>query len=1043
MNTSEAHPVVHLFALGDARIETPGDSLEPTSAVAFTVALYLLLERAEPVARKTLEALLWPEAPAKAASHRLRQTLLKLKSHGFPIEAAGKTKLTLGDAEVSIDFEEFLVSRKGLDRPSDEALILLPGYNPLFSAPVMEWLDKKKAEVNSSITRLMLGIVARHRVMAQWSEVERNARKLLGVSPYNEEATLALAEAYAMRGSKLEGMRILDTYLSEVGRGPTDLRVPATIMRKRIADRIPPRAHLFAANTPLVGRSAAMEELGVLLDRARAREGQACLIWGDAGIGKSRLLAEFSTFAALQGVRAQRVQCRASDPHRPLSVFVDLVPSLRGMRGAIGCSPETMSYLDRLTKHRPTPIEVKAEEGDSEFVYARVQMALFDLIDAVSEETPLMIVVEDVHWLDSTSATVLRDLIAWVADHPIIFVFTGRERPEQWMPNMPGNLREIHLPPLQPEPSADVVLGILRQYGKEVSATYLSWCVDVAEGNPYFLEELANHWIETGAEHEVPPSLTAMLDQRVSRLDADALQLLQTCAILEKNSTLERIERVLEYQSHQLLRAINTLGTAGMVITEHADSPAHGPDRIVSRHDLLSNAALTLLPPPARAFLHRRAGAVLEEEIDADRSAAILWDCAKHWQLSGNTARAFALASSCATHLMKVGLPIAAAEAYEKCLAFCSDDRERLEMLLAQASAYFKGSAWSEVEAVASKARQIKLRLDPSASPHDELELMELRARWRTLDWHVIRDTALSCLKTRDASAPHRVEAGVMGLMLLSFGVEHAAMTAAYAEMENLFTEPDVTAASKLQAKMVFHTDCGDLQEAVISARLLVARHHSEGNDGDEFRARCNAAVTFRVAGLFDEATSSLEEALRLADIHNLLYSKVRALPMLAHLALERGRNEEARRWFVALSNIPPRDGDKYTRLDLDGIAVRLALLDGNLAEAKRALPMSLSEACSDPIPYRRTYLCALHVVTQLASKRGVSRKLLIALEDAHARSRIGLHQAFASYALFAALCGAGEEKKAHTLRHEYETRYRREPWPAPTHLLDSILKFA
>src|SRR4029079_15319490 len=100
-------------------------------------------------------------------------------------------------------------------------------------------------------------------------------------------------------------------------------------------------------------RSAEMEHLAELLGRVREKHGQACLVWGEAGVGKTRLLSELSTFASLQGISTHRVQCTPIDKYRPLSVFVDLVPTLRSMRGAIGCSPENFRYLDRLTKRAP------------------------------------------------------------------------------------------------------------------------------------------------------------------------------------------------------------------------------------------------------------------------------------------------------------------------------------------------------------------------------------------------------------------------------------------------------------------------------------------------------------------------------------------------------------------------------------------------------------------------------------------------------------------------------------------------------------------
>ena len=77
MTDTSAGPI-RLFVLGDARIETPVGVIEPTAELVFATALYLILERKEPVSRRKLERVLWPGAEKTVASHRLRQTLLKL-----------------------------------------------------------------------------------------------------------------------------------------------------------------------------------------------------------------------------------------------------------------------------------------------------------------------------------------------------------------------------------------------------------------------------------------------------------------------------------------------------------------------------------------------------------------------------------------------------------------------------------------------------------------------------------------------------------------------------------------------------------------------------------------------------------------------------------------------------------------------------------------------------------------------------------------------------------------------------------------------------
>lgn len=1030
---------ISLHALGDACITTPLTKIEPSAEILFAATLYLIVERREPASRRAIQAILWPGAPDRIAAHRMRQTLLKLRQLGVPIELNGKGKIVLVAESVSVDYEEFLAARKGVERTSNDALVMLPAYEPRFSEPFLEWLDAQKSEVNAQMTRVMLGIIARHRVKGEWIEAELNASRLLRFQPYNEEATLAMAEACAMRGGKLDAMQILDRYLSEVGRGPTDLRLPATIMRRRIADRMHPRAEAAIGESPLVGRGATMEQLGALLERSRDGRGQACLVWGDAGVGKSRLLAEFATFASLSGIPTQRVQCRPNDPQRPLSVFVDLVPGLRTMRGAIGCSPETFSYLDRLTKHKPTKIELRADEDDAEFVYAKVQQSLFDLVDAVSDEGCLIVLIEDVHWIDSTSAKVLREMVAWAADHSIFFAFTGRDQPEGWLAHMPDRLTEIHLPPLEAGPSKDVVLGVVRQHGREIDEKHLDWCVEVAEGNPYFLQELANHWVETGEQQEVPSSLAAVLNDRISRLSPDTLQLLQTCAVLENNSTLERIEKVLGYEPHQMLRAINELGSAGMLMIEASEAGKNVADRVFSRHDLLSNAVLARLTAPAQAFLHRRVGAILEKEIGEDRSAAILWDAAKHWQLAGDVGRAFELARSCARHLMDVGLPNGAAEAYEKSLAYCSTLEERLEILIGQAHAYYRSSSWEQVSDVVRQARRIMLEVDPNHDLHDELELMALRAEWRRLRLDHTVEKALACLHEPSATPQHRVEAGSLALMLLDQSCEQDAMPNVYELIDRLSQHKGVTTAARLEAAVVYHTVCGDLDTALQAARALVAEERNSDNTGNLFRSLCNAAVPLRTAGLFDEAESALLEALSVAKEHKTDLALPLALHLLASMALERGRTDDATRWYESLKCRPGKRHDKYHIIEIRALGARLALLQDRPAVARRLAPSKMSVIRHEPLVFRRTYQAALYVAIEIADGRIPSNSSLRILEDAHLQSRRSTHQAFAAYTLYVGLKAAGHSRHGKRLLTEYLNRYRREPWPAPEHLLITL----
>jgi tetratricopeptide (TPR) repeat protein len=571
--------------------------------------------------------------------------------------------------------------------------------------------------------------------------------------------------------------------------------------------------------------------------------------------------------------------------------------------------------------------------------------------------------------------------------------------------------------------------------------SYMDWCVGVAEGNPYFLTELTNHWIETGLEHEVPASLTAVLKRRISRLDQDALQVLQTCALLENNSTLPRIEAVLQQSAHALLKNINSLGSAGMIVAESLDASTTNSERVASRHDLLSNVAVTELTEPARRFLHRRIGQVLETEIDDHYSAATLWDCAKHWQMAGDQRRAWRLATSCASHLMKVGLPAAAAQAYQKSLAFCSTDSERLEVLSAQAAAYYRMSSWMALRETIAKVRSVQRHCSPNASDHDELELMDLRAQWQSLNWDSVLSKALSCLNARDADPAHRAEAGVMALMLLGFQGDEKKMSAAFRRIEELSDHPDVSEATKLHAQMVFHTSSGDIHEAVEVAKRLITEQQARGDIGDLFRAYCNAGVTCRVAGLFGEAAKYFSNALGIARKHNLQAAEQRALPLFANLALETGDHEQARTLYNQLCEIPLDPTNRYSFIERQGLAERLALCDGRKEDLRRFVPMTYEEAANDPIHHRRTYNLALYVIAELGASGRVADEAVEELEKSFSISRSGVHQAFNAFVLYSALKSIGKTRRARAMLDAYKTVHRREPWPTPDHLLHVIEK--
>src|SRR5207244_2037691 len=228
-----------------------------------------------------------------------------------------------------------------------------------------------------------------------------------------------------MRGSKRKAVSILDHYISELGEAAPDLRVPATVLRRRVVERIPDRPALLNADPAFVGREVQMAALTRAFEKARAGNGSATLLVGEPGIGKTRLSAELARFAELRGARVQRTTCRRSDVDRPLSLFVDIVPQLREMPGALGCAPETFSWLRRLTE-----FEQRSEDSgravETEMLFENVRAALFDLLESIVEEHCLVLVIEDLQWLDKASAKLLVRMVEWSEAKRVFFLLNAR-----------------------------------------------------------------------------------------------------------------------------------------------------------------------------------------------------------------------------------------------------------------------------------------------------------------------------------------------------------------------------------------------------------------------------------------------------------------------------------------------------------------------------------------------------------------------------------------------------------------------------------------
>src|SRR5687768_15352503 len=1025
--------MLELRALGSAEIATDTSILTPSQEIVFAAALYLTLERERKVSRTGLAELLWPRVDPSIRAHRLRQTLLQLKKLGFPVVADRDTVRI--STQIVADTDQ--IEASDLSAPGRESsLDFLPGYSPRFSEPYADWVDRKRSQMSSICSRVLVAQLGRERARANWNAVDGIARSILRLDPYNESAVLAFSEACAMRGQKREAVKLIDDYLREIG-GNADIRLPAQLLRKRIIDSTTNTPAISHGDSPFVGRESEVQTLTQRLKQAQKGRGGACLIVGEPGIGKSKLASEVAKFAGLQGIRTQTVSCQRTNIDRPLSVLVDLVPWLRDMPGALGCSQETLAALRRLTDFDSRVGELSSAAAESHALHRALRNALFDLLDAITDEVPLLLVFDDVQWIDRISAEILAEMIAWSATKRLLVVMNSRHYETALIDLFVlGSTDVLRLSSLRDDAAHALLTSVVGATVADGSQSQLGWILEVGEGNPFFLQELAKHWVESGGRAEAPSSVAKVLTDRLARLDPLSLKVLQACTVLGQSSTIERVEGLLDCAPHELLGAIQELSAAGMLSCT-ADSAELTPLSLRTRHDLLANAVLGGLGPASRAFLHRRAGLALEKELSGEwKSTAVLWACAFHWHHAGDRDRALSVVRSCAEHLLEVGLPQAASDTLDRALEYCSTDEQRLSVLTRQVHALQMAGQWTRSKEVLVRCRQIRTRATPTSNQHDAFEIMLYDASYRTsLDLLSLLPEITSCVQCPDASTEQRVQAGVMALKIAT-DIDPLLLDSIYREIEPLIAKLDARDSNRAEAEMVFHAIRGDGELAIAAAQVLIDTARESKDPVRLSRALTNAANSHRINGSLEDAEECLYEALDCCTKHHMVDRARLTMQQLVRTRLTRGDIVSAREILEQSKALPATAENLVGAEEQHLLEIRLSLHEGNVARAAAEFSL-LQKVSSIYTPSRRAAQLALEVRVRL--EQGVVaetlRPLVSELEKIHTTLwAIGL-QDLEAESLFIALDALGERERGTVLLKEYLTKQRRERRPPPHEL--------
>ena len=390
-----------------------------------------------------------------------------------------------------------------------------------------------------------------------------------------------------------------------------------------------------------VGRLEELDVLKAALGRATNSEPAVVLVGGEAGVGKTRLVAELTARCATDRTRVLTGGCvPVGDGALPYAPIVEGLRALVGdlgasaVRGLIGPSwPELARLLPALG-------EPQAGGGPpDQAAQTRLFELLLGMLARLSQQTPVALVVEDLHWADRST----RDLLTFLARNLrrgrvlVVVSYRSDEPGTDWLGpylavlDRSGPAERVELPRLDRAETLAQLVGIL---GAAPPAGLVDAVFGRSEGNPYFTEELLGA-IRAGSI-ELPPTLRDLLRGRVQALPELARQVLAVVAVAGRRVPHRLLAEVSDLEDQPLVHSLRAAVTDQLLVTRPDQ------DGYELRHALLAEVIQADLLPGERARLHAAYARTLTQRPElADASPAVAAaEVAVHWDAAGDWAQA-------------------------------------------------------------------------------------------------------------------------------------------------------------------------------------------------------------------------------------------------------------------------------------------------------------------------------------------------------------------------------------------------------------------
>lgn len=669
-----ADAAAHLQLAAAASLRAGGGATALPARDALLLA-WLAIEGPTPRAR--LAQLLWPDSAPQAARNALRQRLFQLKKLAGIDLVAGQDVLTLADG-VLHDLET-----------SDD---MLAGLDIEAGAELLEWLARQRQRRRERLRQSLAELSDMAERAQDWADALGHAREMLALDPLSEEAHRRVMRLHYLAGDRAAALLAFDAceriLKDEVGASPSleTLALLRTVEAAREAPAAPVIPVAMTRPPRLLGREAERGQLELVL-----RESAVALLRGEAGMGKSRLLAELCGMAG---------QARIHVGARPGDAAVPYALAGRWLRALLAACRIDLDAMQRERLARLLP-----ELGTPAPVQRDQLMAAVDAVFTLARQRGLSgVIVDDLQFADAASIALLQSL-AGRGDAGWIVAMRPAELGEaahafcEAMQQRASTV-VLDLPALVPGAIAELIdsLGVEGLSGAEQAAAL---CARTG-GNPLFVLEtvkaaLAQPGRALRPHGEAPAaidwpaaaSVLRLIQQRLARLSPAALRLARCAAVAGQDLSSALAAAVLGLPVIDLADAWSEL-EAAQVLRDAGFT-----------HDLVAEAALASVPDAVARPLHAAVAAFLEAHEGEPARVA------EHWLAAHEALRAVAPLQAAALHARKLWRHEEASDRYARAADILLASGRRREAFDAYFRAAEARSEWRTDERVRQWAGQL------------------------------------------------------------------------------------------------------------------------------------------------------------------------------------------------------------------------------------------------------------------------------------------------------------------------------------------------